>query len=60
VPVSDKTIEASDSRYFPDPGINYNITSIPQPGINDRRQAMLAGCCVGGSSAVNGMVAVRE
>lgn len=57
--ISDRVIEESGGRYFNDPGINYNITSIPQPSMNNRRQAVRLGCCVGGSSAVNGMVAVR-
>lgn len=57
--VSDEDIEESGGRYFNDPGINYNISSIPQPEMNNRRQAVRLGCCVGGSSAVNGMVAVR-
>ncbi|KAK2773459.1 hypothetical protein FQN52_004561 [Onygenales sp. PD_12] len=56
---SDEVIEAGGGRYFPDPGIRYNITSVPQPELNNRTQAVTIGCCVGGSSAINGMVFVR-
>ncbi|PGH27490.1 hypothetical protein AJ80_00731 [Polytolypa hystricis UAMH7299] len=52
-------IQRSDGRNFNDPGTRYNITSIPQPEMNNRRQAVWIGCCVGGSSAINGMVMVR-
>ena len=58
-PVSNETIANSDGRTFNDPGIWYNITSIPQPDMNNRRQPVLIGCAVGGSSTVNGMVFVR-
>lgn len=58
-PVSDEVSEAGGGRYFPDPGISYNITSVEQPDMNNRTQAVRIGCCVGGSSAINGMVAVR-
>ncbi|WYZ37881.1 hypothetical protein EsH8_II_001387 [Colletotrichum jinshuiense] len=57
--VSDAVIEAGGGRNFNDPGIRYNITSTPQPGMNSRTQAVWIGCCVGGSSAINGMVMVR-
>ncbi|KAL2755507.1 hypothetical protein ACRALDRAFT_2073717, partial [Sodiomyces alcalophilus JCM 7366] len=57
--VSDEVIEAGNGRNFDDPGIQYNITSVPQPDMNNRRQFVWIGCCVGGSSAINGMVAVR-
>ncbi|KAI8189496.1 Dehydrogenase xptC [Colletotrichum sp. SAR 10_75] len=46
----------SKGRNFNDPGIQYNITSIPQPEMNNRTQFVWIGCCVGGSSAINGMV----
>ncbi|SPO04020.1 related to alcohol oxidase [Cephalotrichum gorgonifer] len=57
--VSDEVIRAGGGRSFADPGISYNITSVPQPFMNNRTQAVRIGCCVGGSSAINGMVAVR-
>jgi len=34
----------------------YNLTSEPMPGLNNRQLNMQAGCIVGGSSAINGMV----
>lgn len=52
-------IEAGGGRNFADPGIRYNITSVKQPDMNNRTQDVWIGCCVGGSSAINGMVAVR-
>ncbi|KAF2709033.1 GMC oxidoreductase [Pleomassaria siparia CBS 279.74] len=58
-PISDETLAASDGRWFVDPGISYNITSPPQPFMNSRSQAVIIGCCVGGSSAINGMVFLR-
>ncbi|GKT86249.1 glucose oxidase [Colletotrichum tofieldiae] len=57
--ISDEVIEAGGGRWFNDPGIQYNITSTPQPGMNNRTQFVWIGCCVGGSSAINGMVMVR-
>lgn len=33
----------------------YNITSVPQPGINNRTYSVLAGAVIGGGSAVNGL-----
>ncbi|KAF6811571.1 glucose oxidase [Colletotrichum musicola] len=57
--VSDEVIEAGQGRNFDDPGIRYNITSVPQPDMNNRTQFVWLGCCVGGSSAINGMVMVR-
>lgn len=33
----------------------YNITSVPQSGINGQTSAVLAGAVIGGGSAVNGM-----
>ncbi|PGH14019.1 hypothetical protein AJ79_03288 [Helicocarpus griseus UAMH5409] len=57
--ISDEVIEAGGGRFFADPGIYYNITSTPQPELNNRTQGVILGCCVGGSSAVNGMVFVR-
>lgn len=38
-----------DTRY-------YNITSLPMEGLNNRTKAISAGCVVGGSTAVNGMI----
>ncbi|PKS13266.1 hypothetical protein jhhlp_000037 [Lomentospora prolificans] len=38
-----------DTRY-------YNITSPPMEGLNNRTKNVAAGCVVGGSSAVNGMI----
>ncbi|CAO2654989.1 Nn.00g117220.m01.CDS01 [Neocucurbitaria sp. VM-36] len=58
-PISNDTIARSNGRSFLDPGIFYNITSVPQPDMNDRTQQVRIGCCLGGSSAVNGMVFVR-
>ncbi|KAF4912747.1 Dehydrogenase xptC [Colletotrichum viniferum] len=57
--ISDEVIEAGKGRNFNDPGIQYNITSVPQPEMNNRTQFVWIGCCVGGSSAINGMVMVR-
>lgn len=37
----------------------YNLTSIPQPGMNNRRVPLGMGFCVGGSSAINGMAVMR-
>ncbi|KAI8210293.1 Dehydrogenase xptC [Colletotrichum sp. SAR 10_76] len=54
--ISDEVIEAGKGRNFNDPGIQYNITSVPQPEMNNRTQFVWIGCCVGGSSAINGMV----
>lgn len=34
----------------------YNMTSVPQEELNNRLQRGIAGCVVGGSSAVNGMI----
>ncbi|KAF2473723.1 alcohol oxidase [Lindgomyces ingoldianus] len=50
---------SSNGRNFLDPGISYNISSIPQVDMNNREQQVRIGCCVGGSSAINGMVFVR-
>jgi choline dehydrogenase-like flavoprotein len=41
-----------DSFYF---SAIYNISSIPQPGINNRPAIVFAGAVVGGGSTVNGM-----
>jgi choline dehydrogenase-like flavoprotein len=57
--VSDEVSRAGGGRNFNDPAIRYNITSIPQPAMNNRTQQVRIGCCVGGSSAINGMVLVR-
>lgn len=37
----------------------FNITSVPQPELNNRTVSVLLGKAVGGSSAVNGMQAFR-
>jgi choline dehydrogenase-like flavoprotein len=37
----------------------YNISSVPQPGINNRTIPILIGNCVGGSSAINAEVLSR-
>ncbi|KIM21070.1 GMC oxidoreductase [Serendipita vermifera MAFF 305830] len=42
-------IGTAPPKYF------YNLTSIPQPGSQNRTFPVLAGCVVGGGSAVNGM-----
>ncbi|CAI4211914.1 unnamed protein product [Parascedosporium putredinis] len=57
--ISDEVTRAGGGRSFNDPGIRYNITSVEQPDMHNRTQAVRIGCCVGGSSAINGMVAVR-
>jgi choline dehydrogenase-like flavoprotein len=57
--VSDAVFRQGAGRTFTDPAIRYNITSVPQVDMNNRTQAVQLGCCVGGSSAVNGMVMVR-
>jgi choline dehydrogenase-like flavoprotein len=38
------------------PNRMFTYTSVPDPGLNDRTTAVIVGKCVGGSSAVNGMV----
>ena len=42
-----------------DPTLTFNITSAPQPGLNNRTVAVIAGQILGGSSGVNGMQVVR-
>lgn len=37
----------------------YNMTSAPQPGLNNRTVPLGMGFCVGGSSAINGMAVMR-
>lgn len=37
----------------------YNLTSVPQPGLENARKILAAGSVVGGSSAVNGMFFMR-
>ncbi|EPE25603.1 FAD/NAD(P)-binding protein [Glarea lozoyensis ATCC 20868] len=56
---SQSIIVAGNGRDFNDPGIRYNITSTKQPGMNNKTQAVVIGCCVGGSSAINGMIVIR-
>jgi choline dehydrogenase-like flavoprotein len=41
-------------EYYPTATRYYNITSQPLPGLYNRTMAVIAGCVVGGSSAVNG------
>ena len=41
------------------PSRMFNITSQPSPELNDRRFSVGIGCCVGGSSCVNGQVMLR-
>ncbi|RDL38732.1 Glucose oxidase [Venustampulla echinocandica] len=57
--ITDEVIAAGGGRNFNDPKTHYNITSIPQKDMNNRTQDVRIGCCVGGSSAINGMVMVR-
>ncbi|KAK1837959.1 glucose oxidase [Colletotrichum chrysophilum] len=57
--ITDDVIEAGGGRFFKDPSAQYNITSVPQPGLNNRTQFVWIGCCVGGSSALNGMMMAR-
>ena len=40
-------------------GRTYDITSVPQPGLNNRTQAVIVGNVVGGCSAINGMAFMR-
>ncbi|KFA50094.1 hypothetical protein S40293_06398 [Stachybotrys chartarum IBT 40293] len=37
----------------------YNITSVPQTGLNNRSVGIYAACCVGGGSTINGMLLNR-
>jgi choline dehydrogenase-like flavoprotein len=37
----------------------YNITTVPQTGLNGRPVTMYAACCVGGGSTINGMLLNR-
>lgn len=37
----------------------YNVTSVPQPGINNRTSSILAAATAGGGSAVNGAMLER-
>ncbi|KAH7324788.1 hypothetical protein B0I35DRAFT_370184 [Stachybotrys elegans] len=37
----------------------YNITSVPQTGLNNRAIGIYAACCVGGGSTINGMLLNR-
>lgn len=37
----------------------YNMTSVPQAGLNDRTQGLYAACCMGGGSTINGMLLNR-
>ncbi|KAK4033941.1 GMC oxidoreductase [Parachaetomium inaequale] len=42
-----------------DPTLTFNITSVPQTGLNDRSIAVIGGQILGGSSGVNGMQVLR-
>jgi choline dehydrogenase-like flavoprotein len=50
---------AGEKDNFVNPGLRYNITSPPQPGMSGRTQEVIVGAALGGSSAINGMVYVR-
>jgi len=52
-------IEAGNRDYFPNVSLRFNITSIPQAGMNGRTQEVVIGAILGGSSAINGMVVYR-
>jgi choline dehydrogenase-like flavoprotein len=41
------------------PSRMFNITSQPNPELNNRAFSVGIGCCVGGSSCVNGQVMLR-
>lgn len=41
------------------PGVFFNLSSVPQPGLDNRVVEVKIGSVVGGSSAVNSMMAVR-
>lgn len=42
-----------------DPTLTFNISSVPQTGLNNRKIDVIVGGVLGGSSAVNGMQVVR-
>jgi choline dehydrogenase-like flavoprotein len=42
-----------------DPTLTFNISSTPQPGLNNRSVAVVGGMILGGSSGVNGMQVLR-
>lgn len=42
-----------------DPSLLINISSVPQPALNNRKIDVIVGGVLGGSSAVNGMQVVR-
>jgi choline dehydrogenase len=42
-----------------DPTITFNISSVPQTGLNNRSVAVIGGLVLGGSSGVNGMQVLR-
>ncbi|KIJ56360.1 GMC oxidoreductase [Sphaerobolus stellatus SS14] len=41
------------------PVLDWNYTSIPQPGLNNRTQAVQQGHTLGGSTSINGMIYLR-
>jgi choline dehydrogenase-like flavoprotein len=47
------------SRGFPAARNMYNLTSLPQAGLNNRRNQIFSAAVVGGGSAVNGMFGDR-
>lgn len=47
-------LEPSSASNWPAANL-YNLTSIPQPGLNGRTQRVYGGAVVGGGSAINGM-----
>lgn len=51
--------DALDDETGMDPSRMFNITSEPQPELNDRTFFVGIGCVVGGSSTVNGQVFLR-
>jgi choline dehydrogenase-like flavoprotein len=42
-----------------DPTLTFNISSVPQAGLNNRTIAVIGGQILGGSSGVNGMQVLR-
>jgi choline dehydrogenase len=52
-------LPAGFTRMLADPKVNWNYTTEPDPGTNDRRHSFPRGKVLGGSSSINGMLYVR-
>jgi choline dehydrogenase len=52
-------LQAGPPDEYPAATRMYNLTSVPQPGLNGLPKPLAAGAVVGGSSAVNGMFFMR-